>query len=934
MNETTAKSWYQLLNSEQYQGYSPEEKQYARERFRDKVLLPQYEGRDREYARMKFDEMSGKLMVETPSGESFKSSVQLPPMEEGVNYAKEITNATFRVGFSRMETDEERAGYLNKNIGDGQWAQDQFGNYIISPEGAKQYGIDTNMPIALDKTGFTKYDFADFGGEAPEMIGSIGMGIAASGYGAAVGIPAVGFGTLMGHLIDEGVEQIQGYNKQSFGEVFKEGGEKALMDMATEGGQRLLRPVGRKAMGPHTTRPFADNFSLKKQGDVTSTIEPERLNLVRQAKEIGGHPSLQQATDKRLASTGQQAADFLTGNPREKVNRDAILREKDRLIYEAGGRTRNRPLPTHSAGRMLADSITKRVNQIERGLSTAKAKLAASRDAAMSKIRSSLGVGGDDIGGDVSKNIIAHRQKLRDVSRVIYGEIDNMFDGKAVVPTKPLKDIGEQIRSELLQTERGRLVLTDQTVARYLKDIRELPEYTTAVKMYSTRTELQDSLYTSDLLPGISKRRKQMLVEGINNSLHSIDDITIKNNTPYYTDWQINIDSIVDTTKAKEAVRLRDMADNLYKEEITKFDDVLISRITRQAGKGGAVDEDEVIGVLMRSNSRGKLDRIKRVVEPKTWNRFRREYYDNILYDSTDAYGELDAGKVMANIKKREKNGVFSYMFEEDAPKIKNLYRQLAAVDGKIDISHAGQGDIVEKLKVMLSRQEQMDAITKNTFLKDLQGEGVEYERAMDFLIRPRNTSHLRAAKEFFGEQSQEWMTIRQKGIQKLLGKMINHTDDPVHAVIDGTALKSVLKEYSDDALGSGTIRELLGDGLTEDFVRLANVTHFLSHSKGFAGGLVVANIALHPITKFPKLMQLNIFSRIFNSELALKYLTTGITSPNTRKGFDAMTRFMGIVSETVLRETGKSYRSLDDSQPISETIQGWDQNIGNRPER
>jgi hypothetical protein len=66
--------------------------------------------------------------------------------DKGIDYATGVPNAAFRAGFSRMSSDEERANWLDVNVGKGTWGKDSFGAYFLQPEGAAKFGVKVDKP--------------------------------------------------------------------------------------------------------------------------------------------------------------------------------------------------------------------------------------------------------------------------------------------------------------------------------------------------------------------------------------------------------------------------------------------------------------------------------------------------------------------------------------------------------------------------------------------------------------------------------------------------------------------------------------------------------------------------------------------------------------------------------------------------------------------
>ena len=73
------------------------------------------------------------------------------------------------------------------------------------------------------------------------------------------------------------------------------------------------------------------------------------------------------------------------------------------------------------------------------------------------------------------------------------------------------------------------------------------------------------------------------------------------------------------------------------------------------------------------------------------------------------------------------------------------------------------------------------------------------------------------------------------------------------------------------------------------------------------SSGIVAANIALHPLTNLGRLAFERAFAYIVQQQGTLKYLTTGILSPTTRYGAEALARVTAIATAAANDQTGSA---------------------------
>ena len=90
-----------------------------------------------------------------------------------------IQDAGFRAALGTVDTFDEKQKVLEKyGLGKEDYTLDNRGNIALTTSGAKMFGVETDKPIMIDESGFSKYDIADLAGIAPEVGGAVGGAIA------------------------------------------------------------------------------------------------------------------------------------------------------------------------------------------------------------------------------------------------------------------------------------------------------------------------------------------------------------------------------------------------------------------------------------------------------------------------------------------------------------------------------------------------------------------------------------------------------------------------------------------------------------------------------------------------------------------------------------------------------------------------------------
>ena len=134
-----------------------------------------------------------------------------------------IKSNALRSALSFAETNDEEEAILNKfDLTDDDFLRDNRGRLALTPSGAAKFGQETDKNILIDEEGFSRYDFSDLAGVAPELVAGIGGAIAGQIaipipiLGAAIG---AGLGAGGGQAIEEVGEAVAGVQKQDVGEI-------------------------------------------------------------------------------------------------------------------------------------------------------------------------------------------------------------------------------------------------------------------------------------------------------------------------------------------------------------------------------------------------------------------------------------------------------------------------------------------------------------------------------------------------------------------------------------------------------------------------------------------------------------------------------------------------------------------------------------------
>tara|TARA_R110001583_G_scaffold20056_3_gene77812 strand:+ start:2149 stop:5670 length:3522 start_codon:yes stop_codon:yes gene_type:complete len=182
------------------------------------------------------------------SGDGATSSSETDPLKDPeVDYLSGLKNFRIRAGLANKEKPEEKAAYLEEQVGADGFRKDKGGRFILTQKGREKLGLPEGPDLAIDEEGASRYDVADFLGETavPLSVG-IAASIKTAGMRTLPGMAIVGGTMAVGKILDEAFEYAQGYQRQTALEVGKDAAWEGVFGAGGEGLGRLLsRAFGR-----------------------------------------------------------------------------------------------------------------------------------------------------------------------------------------------------------------------------------------------------------------------------------------------------------------------------------------------------------------------------------------------------------------------------------------------------------------------------------------------------------------------------------------------------------------------------------------------------------------------------------------------------------------------------------------------------------------
>lgn len=272
----------------------------------------------------------GLRMEDTRSAMGFMNQ-----RDPGIDYSSGVDKAGFRANFSRMDNEAEREKFLNKEVGKGNWGKDSFGAYFVTPSGLQKIGITAQKPISVDEQVTTRYDVADWAGDAPAILGATGIGLTATGVGAPAGIALTALGGAGGYAFGEVAKNLRDEQVKTPGEVATGIATEGALAGTGETVGRTLAPVARFAMGPGASR-----------------MTPEKKALADSAIAQGFAIRPGSVTDAPILGRWEGMVRAIFGDLNAARNEAAAKKGLERLTQLAG-----QPNSPEVAGELLASAI-------------------------------------------------------------------------------------------------------------------------------------------------------------------------------------------------------------------------------------------------------------------------------------------------------------------------------------------------------------------------------------------------------------------------------------------------------------------------------------------------------------------------------------------------------------------------------------------------
>jgi hypothetical protein len=708
-----------------------------------------------DYARQKRLSGIDPLTNEQITDEEFERTYKEP----GVDYSTGLDSigSFSRFGYGRMDTDEERAGYLREKVGEDGFRQDALGRFILTKKGRQTLGMGKGKELAIDEEGLSFNDIKDFAGATAAPIGAaIGASLMASGIGFIPGVALVGAAGFAGKALDEAVEYSQGLQKQSFGDVLRDSAFEGAFALAGEGvGRGISSFFGRLIKGPG--------------GPENEALRAQARKLVNQ----GFRPTVAGATDESFRPILNRLQSIYEGVFPQKVAAQQNLKLALQELENVRGVNKQ-------SIKDLNDSIMKDIDQAyantNQKFEMAQKNISKDTEAIVSKIMSQLK---DD--QNVSKKL-ADKLTLsksvfdRDMD-ALYSGINNTLQGQKIVNTSPII----KALDELAET-----APLDIKSTKFYKDIKKLDgDKATVLEMNRIRTQLSQASYSPEVFGGATSNALGRMKKVVEQSLRDAEvDLTLIASKQPGSQIFTSLDDTkffgkaLETVDVQTALRNLRRANRLYAVGMGRFDKVVNENLLKEARRG-TLNPNYIFNEIITKDNPDALRQVLAAIRGLPTTMKKIDLQKGKAFIESQRIGTKTIDEALESVKDLPANSPARLAVERDVLKIQRNAEELAQVRGT-------GAEVAEELRQNLGRMFLKEQLDKSKVIDKITGQEV-----FDGVKLANNLSSLGStAKILFKKELNEIDDV----VQTLRRSNANLSDDTATA-LEGKPLFDSLKE-------------------------------------------------------------------------------------------------------------------------------------------
>lgn len=493
--------------------------------------------------------------------------------EEGVDYTQGLqdTGKFSRFGYGRMETDEGRANYLRRSVGEDGFRKDALGRFVLTQTGRKNLGMGEGPDVAIDEEGLSWGDVKEFLGQAGlPMAAGIGAGLMASGVGFIPGVAIAAVAGAAGKALDEGIEYAQGLQDQTFEDVMRDSAYEGAFSVLGEGaGRAVSKLAGRIIKGPAGAKGEAAREQFR--------------GLLDQ----GFVPTVSGGAGPEYRPIMGRLQGVLEGMfPNQKValqNAEQVVKDL-RALRVADEETLSN----------LSDTLQRDVARVygtaDDDLVKAQRILDTTVEQSLSKVYANLRTEGF-VPDDIREMLQLSKRLFDENMDSVYTKVNKGLKGQSVIPTA---DIKAEVKRLTIDS------IADIGSTKFVRMVEELPEYATVLELSRIRTGLDNATVNPNLIAEVNVGALSSLKSSITNAMNKTEVFTKRADQMPSDIFMVGTDFTRPLGEISDDLAILRRANALYRKGMQRFDNSVTQNIIAQARRDGGINEkfvyEQIIG--------------------------------------------------------------------------------------------------------------------------------------------------------------------------------------------------------------------------------------------------------------------------------------------------------------------------------------------------
>ena len=821
--------------------------------------------------KFKLDDIKYNAKAYVPEDVLAEFETKSKGFDVGFDTTTGIQDGKLRRMLGRADTPEDEEKVLREGFGltEDQYTRDSRGRLALTPQGAQVFGLETDKPVLVDETGFSKNDFSDLTGLGTVIGGGVTGAIAGTAVGGPIGgIIGAALGGGGGKAIEEGTESLQGVQAQESGEILKDIGKEALIAGTFEGLGAGIAKVFRVASGT---------------GRVGAKLPEEKIEDIMAASTFRGR----EEGKGYMASLNAIGAPSLVARQQaiseKALGTSARLRQNHQNIMDDLSWLRGTGDSGDIDVQAVASSLKGAAKSGDDTLSVAAKNSEKQLLNHMENIANNLGRAATK-DADIDQNLFNifkdSYKRFDDRVEVRFARIDaalkNVAGDAKIFNTKSIADEAARFGQKYKNAGAG---TSQQKAYQALMDIAALGEKASFGQLYVARKSLRD-MHMMNIRSDTMKTVEDMFMHQIDNMLEVASVQGAANTLQRGPRGQF----IRGLTRDQKQV-LKDASADLrgardfYKDGNKNFEK--INAAISKKDLINAVRNDDVINPAGLMNSLIRNDNARLLKEAGeaidanigagTFAPIREQIAAQWLRTNLNKSMNTSSGKFSASRFKEKVDDLGSTadeLFGANAVEVRRLAEQLNALSLKnIDESviknftDAGADlPAIGLLKDLRKTSEELATFQRNTINKKLADGNLTDTEAANFISD--NAMRAEDVKKLFSI-----LRTQPNGAEQIAKIQTKYMDDLI-GDFDKTFLtdKNQFAKFGDRlAKNEAKLIEIYGPDTAADMKQFGKIMKLLGESAS-GGDLVAANIAANPLENLGTIARLSVVGKVFSS--------------------------------------------------------------------